>query len=136
MQMPSHKPCLVSVRVPVLWALAALLLCTAAADARADYQSTNEARKVVAKAYRDILDRRPDREGLATYTGELMHGGKDEAWLRESLRNSPEYADLKSRKRSRFFGLAAGVADACLVIVFTITCRALDHFVSSRTGFT
>jgi hypothetical protein len=50
-----------------------------------------EARLIVRQAYRDILRREPDRNGLRQYTNAMLHDGWSEADVRRSLFNSTEY---------------------------------------------
>jgi hypothetical protein len=47
----------------------------------------------VRRAYRDILDRQPDAEGLRHYRSRVIDDGWTEAQVRQDLRNSPEYRD-------------------------------------------
>jgi len=47
--------------------------------------------RVIRDAYLEILEREADREGLASYNGQ-MNGGMSEAGMREALLRSPEFA--------------------------------------------
>ncbi len=59
--------------------------------------STRDADRVLRAAYRDILDRDPDPDGLRFYRGRLLDAGWSEPQLRDALRRSDEF-------RSRDFG--------------------------------
>ena len=48
--------------------------------------------KVIDRAYEDILDREPDRDGLRLYRSRIIDDGWTEEDVREALRKSPEYA--------------------------------------------
>lgn len=64
---------------------------------RSDYQRYSSSggtppEVVIRRAYRDILGRQPDAEGLRHYEGRMLKEGWTEQDIRESLRNSPEYS--------------------------------------------
>ena len=70
-------------------------------DVREDLRDRAEARrskrredpdKVIQRAYEDILDRDPDREGLRLYRSRMVDDDWTEDDVREALRKSPEYA--------------------------------------------
>jgi hypothetical protein len=56
-------------------------------------RSFRNATRIVRRAYRDILDRQPDAEGLRHYRSRVIDDGWTEAQVRQDLRNSPEYRD-------------------------------------------
>jgi TorA maturation chaperone TorD len=60
---------------------------------RRAYQDPDE---VIRRAYEDILDRKPDDEGLRLYRSHMIDDDWTERDVRDALRNSPEH-----RKRSR-----------------------------------
>jgi hypothetical protein len=86
-------------------------------DARYDYRrytSGKEAEIIVREAYRDILHREPDEEGMRNYRSLLIDKGWSERQLRHHLANSPEvlyeqfsvmiiraYEDLLDREPSK-----------------------------------
>jgi hypothetical protein len=59
------------------------------------------AREIVARAYRDILRREPDRSGLRQYTDAMVRRGWSENDVRRALRESDEYRDNFGRSRGR-----------------------------------
>jgi hypothetical protein len=63
---------------------------------RPDYQTYTRNRSlqpeaIIRRAYRDILDRNPDPEGMSAYRSKIIDQGWSEQDVREALRNSPEY---------------------------------------------
>jgi uncharacterized protein DUF4214 len=58
------------------------------------YGTSNEwqAQQMIRQAYRDILQREPDPGGLQTYMDNVMNRGWTEADVRNSMLQSPEYA--------------------------------------------
>jgi hypothetical protein len=46
---------------------------------------------VIRRAYRDILDREPDQQGLRLYRSRMLDDGWSERQVRDALRSSPEY---------------------------------------------
>jgi TorA maturation chaperone TorD len=75
-------------------------------SSRTDYQrySTNrrsmQPEVIIRRAYRDILDRDPDPEGMRTYRSNIIDRNWSEQDVREALRNSPEYASGAARTAS------------------------------------
>jgi TorA maturation chaperone TorD len=72
---------------------------------RPDYQrySSNhrmQPETIIRRAYRDILGRDPDTEGLRTYRSKMIDQGWSEQDVRESLRSSPEYTSGTVRNAS------------------------------------
>jgi TorA maturation chaperone TorD len=73
---------------------------------RTDYQrySTNkrsmQPEVIIRRAYRDILGRDPDAEGMRTYRSNIIERNWSEQDVREALRNSPEYASGGARTAS------------------------------------
>lgn len=73
---------------------------------RTDYQrySTNrrsmQPEVIIRRAYRDILGRDPDAEGMRTYRTNIVDRNWSEQDVREALRNSPEYASGGARTAS------------------------------------
>ena len=62
-------------------------------DRAYDNRSGRNVNRIVRRAYRDILDREPDPEGLRYYRGRVIDDGWSEAQVRQDLRNSPEYRE-------------------------------------------
>lgn len=60
-----------------------------------------QAQQVVREAYREILQREPDRSGLREYTDAIMRRGWSERDVRRSLLRSPEYAQRFGDNRYR-----------------------------------
>jgi len=75
-------------------------------SSRTDYQrySTNrrsmQPEVIIRRAYRDILNRDPDPEGMRTYRSNIIDRNWSEQDVREALRNSPEYASGSVRDAS------------------------------------
>ena len=72
---------------------------------RPDYQRYSNNRRlqpeaIIRRAYRDILGRDPDPEGLRAYRIKMIDQGWSEQDVREALRNSPEYASGGVRNAS------------------------------------
>jgi hypothetical protein len=70
------------------------------AEVRAELRRSPEtgahrARQTVIQAYRDLLRRDPDPAGLDNYVKQITQKGWDEAKVREALRRSDEYRNLK-----------------------------------------
>lgn len=65
---------------------------------RSDYRRHEDPEKVIRRAYEDILDREPDRDGLRLYRSRMIDDDWTEQDVREALRSSPEYA--KHRQES------------------------------------
>ncbi len=66
--------------------------------------------ELVELAYRTVLQRAPDAEGLATYTAQLATGQLDAAGLLKALSDSPEFAALTSRLAGDTRGVTAAPA--------------------------
>jgi hypothetical protein len=67
------------------------------------YRSTNRSLRpdtAIRSAYRDILGREPDAEGLRTYRQKITREGWTEQDVREALRDSPEYRSEAYRNAS------------------------------------
>jgi hypothetical protein len=67
---------------------------------RADYRryrndTGTRPNQAIRSAYLDILGREPDREGLRNYRQRMVRDGWTEQDVRESLRESPEYASRR-----------------------------------------
>jgi hypothetical protein len=54
-----------------------------------------DAEQIVRRAYRAILDREPDPDGLRVYTRRVVRDGWSENDVREALRDSPEYRERR-----------------------------------------
>ena len=54
-----------------------------------------DAEQIVRRAYRAILDREPDPDGLRVYTRRVVRDRWSEADVREALRDSPEYRERR-----------------------------------------
>lgn len=52
--------------------------------------SSDEADRIVRRAYQDVLEREPDQAGLRLYRSRMVDDGWSEAQVREALRTSPE----------------------------------------------
>lgn len=59
-------------------------------DDRGRRMSSDEADRIVRRAYQDILEREPDAAGLRLYRSRLVDDGWSETQVREALRTSPE----------------------------------------------
>jgi hypothetical protein len=57
--------------------------------------------KVIQRAYEDILDRAPDRDGLRLYRSRMIDDDWTEDDVREALRKSPEYAEYHKERAER-----------------------------------
>lgn len=71
-------------------------------EMRADLLRSREgrdagARLAVARAYREVLKREPDDGGMANYTRLMQQKGWSESDVREDLRRSAEYKQLRGR---------------------------------------
>jgi hypothetical protein len=47
--------------------------------------------RIIRRAYRDVLDREPDQQGLRLYRSRMIDDEWSERQVRDALRNSPEY---------------------------------------------
>ncbi len=54
-------------------------------------QSQDSAERIVRRAYKDLLGREPDYNGLVEYRNQVMHHGWDEHDVRMAIQKSPEY---------------------------------------------
>ena len=79
-------------------------------DVREDLRDRAEARrsrrdedpeKVIRRAYEDILDREPDRDGLRLYRSRMIDDDWSEDDVREALRKSPEYAKHRQERAEK-----------------------------------
>jgi TorA maturation chaperone TorD len=61
----------------------------------------NEVDRIIRRAYQDILNREPDREGLAGYREAMVEKGWTENDVRDALRKSPEYARQQRQSSER-----------------------------------
>jgi hypothetical protein len=53
--------------------------------------SSGDVDRIIRRAYRDILDREPDQQGLQLYRNRMLDDGWSEDRVRDTLKNSPEY---------------------------------------------
>jgi len=53
--------------------------------------SSSDVDRIIRRAYRDILDREPDQQGLRLYRSRMLDDGWSEDRVRDTLKNSPEY---------------------------------------------
>jgi hypothetical protein len=60
-------------------------------DETSPYGTTRSAQNVVRRAYRDVLGREPDTQGMQYYRDRIVNEGWTEAQVRRDLRNSDEY---------------------------------------------
>ncbi len=77
---------------------------------------------MIRNAYRTVLGREPDPSGMRTYL-EIMSGSdKSEAWLRKTLRRSPEGQRLKAARRAgrAVFGMLSAVWLVLFVLLAAI----------------
>ncbi len=63
--------------------------------------SSDEADRIVRRAYQDVLHRDPDEGGLRQYRSRLIDDKWTEEQIRESLRNSPEYRERTTMTRAK-----------------------------------
>ena len=73
---------------------------------RGDYRRYSSGRsadpdRVIRRAYQDILNRDPDPEGLRGYRIQMIDHGWTEQDVREALRNSSEYAQVRQTSAER-----------------------------------
>jgi len=57
--------------------------------------------RIVRRAYQDILQREPDQQGLRLYRSRILDDGWTEQQVREALRSSPEYRELRTMTPAR-----------------------------------
>ncbi len=63
--------------------------------------STEDADRIVRRAYQDTLERQPDMAGLRLYRSRIIDDGWSEKEVREALRKSPEYMQLNTMTRQK-----------------------------------
>jgi hypothetical protein len=63
--------------------------------------SSDEADRVIRRAYQDVLGRDPDEGGFRQYRSRVIDDGWNETQIRESLRNSPEYRERTTMTRAK-----------------------------------
>lgn len=100
----------------------------AEASASPTNSRTLEAEVAVERAYRDILRRDPDRGGATAFVDHLVNQGRDEAWLRKTLRESEEGRRVGAELRRVRLGRTAQAAGILL-------CLAVLGFLSIRFRF-
>jgi hypothetical protein len=61
--------------------------------------SSEQADRIVRRAYEDILDRQPDTAGLRLYRSRMVDDGWSEKDVRDALRKSPEYKEKVTMTR-------------------------------------
>ena len=76
-----------------------------------DNRSPRNANRIVRRAYRDILEREPDAEGLRYYRSRVIDDGWSEAQLREDLRRSPEYREGAIAQNDTTLGMTRARAE-------------------------
>lgn len=64
-----------------------------------DRRGTEDADRIVRRAYQDVLGRDPDAAGLQQYRSRIIDDGWNEQQVRDSIRTSPEFRD-RLRKRA------------------------------------
>jgi TorA maturation chaperone TorD len=64
-------------------------------------RSSESADKIIRRAYRDVLGREPDTNGLYSYRNRILHQGWDEHDVREALRRSPEHRQKSGMTREQ-----------------------------------
>ena len=60
-------------------------------ESRSGDRDTRDVERVIRRAYQDILDREPDRDGMRLYRSRMIDDGWSEKEVRDALRKSPEY---------------------------------------------
>ena len=68
-----------------------------AAIKKSDEYKGKDADAIITRAYKDVLDRKPDSSGLKTFR-EKINAGWSEERLRKELRKSDEYKKLQKKK--------------------------------------
>ncbi|HUK35559.1 MAG TPA: peptidase inhibitor family I36 protein [Vicinamibacterales bacterium] len=63
--------------------------------------SSDEADRIVRRAYQDVLGRDPDEGGLRQYRSRIIDNGWTEEQVRNSLRDSPEYRARTTMTRAK-----------------------------------
>jgi TorA maturation chaperone TorD len=64
-------------------------------------RASESADKIVRRAYRDVLGRDPDKNGLYAYRNKVLHQGWDEHDVVEALRRSPEFREKNAMTREQ-----------------------------------
>jgi Peptidase inhibitor family I36 len=62
---------------------------------------SDDADRIVRRAYQDVLGRDPDAAGLRQYRSRIIDDGWTEEQVRESLRSSPEYREKTTMTRAK-----------------------------------
>ena len=79
-------------------------------DVREDLRDRAESRrsrrrgdpdKIIQRAYEDILDRKPDQDGLRLYRSRMIDDDWSEEDVRKALRTSPEYAKHRKERAEK-----------------------------------
>ncbi len=86
---------------------------TAPAEDEVGSMSPAVASNIVTRAYQQELHREPDPAGMATFVTHLLEG-KNETWLRNVLRQSPEAKAQRQEKRQRAMRLY--VVPLCFIL--------------------
>jgi hypothetical protein len=68
---------------------------------RGDGQAYQNADVIVTRAYRDVLERDPDPAGMRLYRSHIIEDGWNEARVRDTLRNSPEYREKNAMSTAK-----------------------------------
>jgi TorA maturation chaperone TorD len=73
---------------------------------RDEYRTSSRVRpedvdRIIRRAYREILDREPEAEGLRTYRRAMIDRGWSEEDVRADLRKSPEYREVQRKSAER-----------------------------------
>jgi len=63
--------------------------------------SSNDADKIITRAYQDVLGRDPDQGGFRQYRSRIIDDGWTEEQVRNSLRTSPEYREKTTMTRAK-----------------------------------
>jgi hypothetical protein len=96
------------------------VMCSGAEPASTNGITRTEAMAVVTRAYREILHREPDPQGLEVHVKGLIADGHDEAWVRQVLSNSPEARQHARLRRERLRLFAAVTLVTCIVIFLVV----------------
>jgi hypothetical protein len=95
-----------------------------------------EATAVVTRAYRDILHREPDPQGLQVHVQAMVAEGHDEAWIRTVLAQSWEVKEHVRARRELLRLIAAVAVVACILIFLIIyVVRRLNRHSIARIVF-
>jgi TorA maturation chaperone TorD len=71
------------------------------AEARSSRRRDEDPERIIRRAYEDILDREPDRDGLRLYRSRMIDDDWTEDDVREALRKSPEYAKHRQERAEK-----------------------------------